>query len=53
MVKGKAILIKYCEKSTECTRDILGAKKQYILKMTNKIADTNTPPKTYWTIINH
>ena len=40
------------EKSEECTKQILEAKKNYILKMTKKIADSNTSPKTYWTILN-
>ena len=40
-------------KLVECTREILEPKKQYILKMTNKLEDYFTAPKTYWTIINH
>ena len=44
---------KVLEKSAECTREILEAKKQYILKMVNKVEDAFTEPKTYWTIINH
>ena len=40
-------------KLVECTREILEPKKQYILKMTNKLEDDFTAPKTYWTIINH
>ena len=44
---------KVLEKSVECTREILEAKRQYILKMTNKPEDAITTPKTYWTIINH
>ena len=40
------------EKSEECTKQILEAKKNYILKMTNKRADSNTSPKTYWSILN-
>ena len=43
---------KVLEKSEECTKQILEAKKNYILKMTKKLADSNTSPKTYWTIIN-
>ena len=39
-------------KLVECTREILEP-KQYILKMTNKLEDDFTAPKTYWTIINH
>ena len=40
------------EKPVECTREILEAKKQYILKITNKLEDAFTAPKTYWIIIN-
>ena len=41
---------KVLEESSECTKEILEAKKNYILKMTKKLADSNTPPKSYWTI---
>ena len=44
---------KVLEKSAEFTKDILEAKKQYIIKMTNKLEDAITVPKTHWTIINH
>ena len=44
---------KVLEKPAEYTREILEPKKQYILKMTNKLEDDFTAPKTYWTIINH
>ena len=40
---------KVLEKPAECTR-ILGAKKQYHLKMTRKLENL---PKTHWTIIDH
>ena len=40
------------EKSKECTKPILEAKKDYILKMIENLADSNTSPKTYWTILN-
>ena len=43
---------KVLEKSTECTKEILEAKKNYILKMTKKLADSNTSSKTSWTILN-
>ena len=43
---------KVLEKSEECTKQILEAKKNYILKMTKKLADSNTSLKTYWTILN-
>ena len=44
---------KVLEKSAEYTREIFEAKKQYILKMTCKLEDAFTAPKTYWTIIDH
>ena len=50
MVKGKVIVM---EESAECTREILEAKRQYILKMTSKLEDAFSAPKTYWNIINH
>ena len=43
---------KVLEKSEECTKQILEAKKNYILKMTKKLADSNTSSKSYWTILN-
>ena len=44
---------KVLEKSTEYTREIFEAKRQYILKMTSKLEDAFSAPKTYWTIIDH
>ena len=41
------------EKSEECTSLISEAKKNYILKMTSKLEDSNTASKTYWSILNH
>ena len=43
---------KVLAKSAECTRDILKAKIWYILKVTKKLKDTNTAPKTCWNILN-
>ena len=43
---------KILEKSEECTKQILKAKKNYTLKMTQKLADSNTSSKSYWTILN-
>ena len=43
---------KVLEKSEECTKQNLEAEKNYILKMTKKLAYSNTSPKTYWTILN-
>ena len=44
--------IKVLEKSTECTKKILKAKKRYILKMTTKLEHSNTAPKTFWATLN-
>ena len=44
--------IKVLVKSKECTKKILEAKKNYILKMTAKLEHSNAAPKTYWTILN-
>ena len=44
--------IKVLEKSEECTSLISEAKKNYILKMTSKLEDSNTASKTYWPILN-
>ena len=43
---------KVLEQSEECTQQILDAKRNYILKMNKKLADSNTSPKTYWTTLN-
>ena len=48
----KSDQIKVLEKSTECTKKILEAKKNYILKMTTKLEHSNTAPKTCWTTLN-
>ena len=40
------------EQSMECTRDNLEAKGRYILKMSNKIRDINTAPKTCSNILS-
>ena len=42
---------KVLEKSEQCTKQILEAKKNYILKMNKKLADSNTSSKSYWTIL--
>ena len=44
--------IKVLEKSTECIKKILEAKRNYILKMTTKLEHSNAAPKTYWAILN-
>ena len=48
----KIVHDKVFEKPKECTKQIPEAKKNYILKMTKKLADSNTSPKTYWIILN-
>ena len=52
MVREKTDHDKVLEKSEECTKQILEAKNNYILRMTKNLADYNTSPKTYWTILN-
>ena len=42
---------KVLEKATECTNEILEAKKNYI-KMSKKLEDSHAAPKAYWTILN-
>ena len=44
-VLGK--VIKVLENSTEFTKKVLKAKKNYILKMTTKLEHSHTGPKTY------
>ena len=44
---------KVLQKATECTNEIYEAKKNYILKVSKKLEDSHTAPKTYWTILNH
>ena len=43
---------KVLEKATECTNEIHGAKKNYILQMSKKLEDSHIAPKAYWTILN-
>ena len=44
--------IKVLQKSEECINLISEAKKNYILKKTSKLEDSNTAPKTCWSILN-
>ena len=37
-----------CEKATECTNEILEAKKNYIVKMSKKLEDSYTAPKALY-----
>ena len=43
---------KVLEKSEECAKQILEAKKNYIPKITKNLGDSNTSSKTHWTILN-
>ena len=43
---------KLFEKSSDCTKEILEAKNNYILKMTTRLQDPKTAPKTYWAILS-
>ena len=43
---------KILEKSAECTAEILEAKRNYILNMISKLADSHTAPKNYWALLN-
>ena len=43
---------KILETSEECAKQNIEVKKNYILKMTKKLTDSNTSPKAYWTILN-
>ena len=43
---------KLLEKSSDCTKEILEAKNNYILKMTTKLQDPKTAAKTYWAILS-
>ena len=42
---------KVLEKSEECTKQILEAKKKCIFKRTKNLEDSNTSSKSYWTIL--
>ena len=43
---------KILDKSEEFTADIFETKKNYILNMTSKLANSHTAPKTYCTLFN-
>ena len=43
---------KVLEKSADCTKKITQAKNDYINKMTDKIKNPSTAPKTYWSILS-
>ena len=42
---------KLLEKSSDCTKENLEAKNNYILKMTTKRQNSKTASKTYWAIL--
>ena len=42
---------KLLEKSSDCTKEILEAKNNYILKMTTKLQDPKTAAETHWAIL--
>ena len=50
--RKKSDFDKVLVQSELCTKAILEAKNSYILKMIRKLEDSNTAPKTYWTILN-
>ena len=52
MVREKLIMTKFWKSLKNAPSKPLKLKKNYIIKMTKKLADFNTPPKTYWTILN-
>ena len=43
---------KILEKSTEFTAENFETKKKCIFNMTSKLADSQTTPETYWTLLN-
>ena len=42
---------KLLEKSSDCTKEILEAKRNYILKMATNLQDRKTAAKSYWAIL--
>ena len=42
----------YLEKSSDCIKEILEAKSNYILKMTTELQDPKTAAKSYWAILS-
>ena len=42
---------KLLEKSSDCTKEILEVKKNYILKITAKLQDPKTAAKMYWAVL--
>ena len=52
MVKKKEDQEKLQANATYCIEEILKAKNNYILRMTSKLNDSKTAPKTYLSILN-
>ena len=52
MVREKLILITFWKSLKNALSKYLEAKKNYILKMTKKLADSNTSPETYRTMLS-
>ena len=50
--KKKRDYEKLLENSSDCTKETLEAKNNYILKMTTKFQDSRTVAKTYWAILS-
>ena len=50
--KGKEDKERLDARAAYCTEQILKAKNDYIVKMTNKLNDPKTAPKTYWSILS-
>ena len=48
----KSDLEKLFEKSSDCTKEILEAKIDYIFKVTTKLQSLKTAAKTYWAILS-
>ena len=38
--------------ANECTRFIVAAKEKYLIRLSAKLEDLSTAPKTYWSILN-
>ena len=52
MVRGKLVMIKFWKSLQNVLRKFSKLKKNYVLHINKKLADSNTAPKTYWTVLN-
>ena len=53
MIKCKMIITYLLQiHSKKCTEINLGAKNEYMLRMSKKLNDPSTAPKSYWSILN-